>query len=174
MAKITSRIHNHMRHGSKYKWETLPMDRKKSELHQPASISNSWLAVLKAHCRQPCLGLAQGRPTSNDLIKLGSKLCRTCICGSSVSGAVAPTDGKPVRYSNTELHLSSPRWYQNCCSCSENTVKVNTIQTSQKKMQTYTFRVRNEANTHPHATSVCIHELLNQNLTLRSRSKNHS
>lgn len=133
MARIISRIHNHMRHGSKYKWETSPTDRKKSKLHRPASISNSQLAVLKAHCRQPCSGLAQGRPTSNDLIKLGSKLCCTCICGSSVSGAVACTDGKPLSYSNTELHLSSPLWYQNCCSCSENTVKVNIIQTSEKK-----------------------------------------
>lgn len=78
------------------------------------------------------------------------------------------------RWAILTQNSTSPLRYQNCCSCSENTVKVNIIQTSEKKMQTCMFRVRNEANTHPHGTSVCINMLLNQNLTLRSRSENHS
>lgn len=60
----------------------------------------------KACCRHHCFGLAQVRPTSSNLTKLGSKLCCTCICGESISRAE-----NEVQHPNT-IPLSSIHWYK--------------------------------------------------------------
>lgn len=81
----------------------------------------------KACCRHHCFGLAQVRPTSSNLTKLGSKLCCTCTCGESISRAE-----NEAQHPNTIppfLHSL----VQNFSSSSENTVKVNVFKTSQEK-----------------------------------------
>lgn len=76
--------------------KTSQTDGPKTCLYRPPCITNSQLPVFKGQCRYFCFGLAQVTPTSNNLIKLGAKLCHMCICGSSISRAVVPiSQGNP-------------------------------------------------------------------------------
>lgn len=124
----------------------------------------------KACCRHHCFGLAQVRPTSSNLTKLGSKLCCTCTCGESISRAE-----NEVQHPNT-IPLSSIHWYKTSAAPQKIQLKSMYLKhhRKKKKKQCKSVLSNTQANKHPQATWVCMNTVWNQDLTLICTGEKHN
>lgn len=121
----------------------------------------------KACCKQHCFGLAQVRPTSSDLTKLGFKLCCTCIYGESISRAVQhPNRTPPLLHSLVPKLPQLLRKYMLRYLMYLRHLRKKTMQKCSKS--------NTQANEHPQATCVYINTVWNQDLTLMRTGEKHS